>query len=324
MPGRFAAGAFLLPPPRKWGRGTTLRSKVVEGASDLPFHFRRRKLDVARALSTTLRSLRSRRAVPAPAIAGGRQSPPVLAVVFFAPELCGTPLLKKRRRQPDLRQMPLAVEIAGSASLIGDGARSSGSKRSEIRDDLAAFHRRCSRVSLRSTRGYKIFSDLLPAIKGSRTPTDAVSLLHLPAKRAPWPGRARLSAFHCGSRQGDSWSPRLSVRPCFRDSPERSVLYGRSNRGAETLRVSTGVTRAETDTNPSAVSTSHAGHCAGRLMPDAARVQRGRTLCPRAPDPLPPALRHPAGVLYEERDKAAYIPCRGTLSRFVVYKATTP
>src|SRR6185437_7586979 len=25
-------------------------------------------------------------------------------------------------------------------------------------------------------------------------------------------GRARLSAFHCGSRQGDSWSPRLSVR----------------------------------------------------------------------------------------------------------------
>ena len=99
----------------------------------------------------------------------------------------------------------------------------------------------------------------------------------------------------------------------FRDSPERSVLYGRSNRGAETLRFAVhdpvfrqdhaplaGVTRA--GTNPSAVSTSHAGHCAGRLMPDAARVQRGRTLCPRAPDPLPPAIRHPAGVLYEERD----------------------
>ena len=99
----------------------------------------------------------------------------------------------------------------------------------------------------------------------------------------------------------------------FRDGPERSVLYGRSNRGAETLRFAmhdpekwmpvfrqdhaplAGVTRAET--SPSAVSTSHAGHCAGRLMPDAARVQRGRTLCPRAPDPLPPALRHPAGVL---------------------------
>jgi hypothetical protein len=35
-------------------------------------------------------------------------------------------------------------------------------------------------------------------------------------------GRARLSAFHCGSRQGDSWSPRLSVRPCF---PGRSGAF---------------------------------------------------------------------------------------------------
>ncbi len=119
----------------------------------------------------------------------------------------------------------------------------------------------------------------------------------------------------------------------FRDSPERSVLYGRSNRGAETLRFAmhdpekwmpvsrqdhaplAGVTRA--GTNPSAVSTSHAGHCAGRLMPDAARVQRGRTLCPRAPDPLPPALRHPAGVLARGARHRAFIPCRGTLSRKV-------
>src|SRR6185437_11955793 len=50
-----------------------------------------------------------------------------------------------------------------------------------------------------------------------------VSLLHLPAKRAPWPGRARLSAFHCGSCRGDSWSPRLSVRPCF---PGQSGAFG--------------------------------------------------------------------------------------------------
>ena len=27
--------------------------------------------------------------------------------------------------------------------------------------------------------------------------------------------RARLSASHCGSGQGDSWSPGLSIRPCF-------------------------------------------------------------------------------------------------------------
>ena len=89
----------------------------------------------------------------------------------------------------------------------------------------------------------------------------------------------------------------------FRDSPERSVRYGRPNRGAETLRVSTGVTRAET--NPSAASTSRAGRCAGRLMPDAARVQRGRTLRPRAPHPLPPAIRHRLASLHEERGGGA-------------------
>ena len=68
-----------------------------------------------------------------------------------------------------------------------------------------------------------------PTLRNARTKKEAerrqtrVSLLHLPAKRAPWPGRARLSAFHCGSRQGDSWSPRLSVRPCF---PGQSGAFG--------------------------------------------------------------------------------------------------
>jgi hypothetical protein len=81
----------------------------------------------------------------------------------------------------------------------------------------------------------------------------------------------------------------------FRDSPERSILNGRPNQGAETKRLSTGVTRAATNPNPA--STSQAGRCAGRLMPDAARVQRGRTLRPRAPNPLPPAFRHSADVL---------------------------
>src|SRR6185437_14381279 len=95
MPGRFAAGAFLLPPPRKWGRGTTLRSKVVEGASDSPFHFRRRKFDAARAPSTTLRSLRSLRAVPLPRYrGGGRQAPPFSRRVFLRTRVIGTPFLK--------------------------------------------------------------------------------------------------------------------------------------------------------------------------------------------------------------------------------------
>jgi hypothetical protein len=49
------------------------------------------------------------------------------------------------------------------------------------------------------------------------------------------------------------------------------------------------------------VSTSHTGRYAGRLMPDAARVQKGRTPCPRAPHPLPPAIRHRLASLYGER-----------------------
>ena len=40
---------------------------------------------------------------------------------------------------------------------------------------------------------------------------------------------------------------------------------------------------------PVPASTSHAGHNAGRHDVRAARVQRGRTLCPQAPQPAPPA-----------------------------------
>ncbi len=52
--------------------------------------------------------------------------------------------------------------------------------------------------------------------KGSRTPKGATSPPHLQGAARASAGRARLPAFHCGSRQGDSWSPRLSVRPRFR------------------------------------------------------------------------------------------------------------
>jgi hypothetical protein len=103
-------------------------------------------------------------------------------------------------------------------------------------------------------------------------------------------------------------------------SPERSVLYGRPNRRAETLRFAVhdperwmpvfrqdhaplaGVTRAgKTNDCPRTASTSRAGHDAGRMMPNAARVRRGRTLRPRAPHPLPPAVRLRLASLHEER-----------------------
>ncbi len=48
--------------------------------------------------------------------------------------------------------------------------------------------------------------------------------------------------------------------------PERSILCARPNRGAETLRRSTGITRAAPV--PVQRSTSRTGHSAGRLMPE--------------------------------------------------------
>jgi hypothetical protein len=87
------------------------------------------------------------------------------------------------------------------------------------------------------------------------------------------------------------------------DGPERSILYGRPNRGAETLRVFAGVTRAGiTNERPSPASTSRAGHCAGRMMPKPPECggdepsARGH----RTPLRLPSS---PAGVLVRERDE---------------------
>ena len=52
-------------------------------------------------------------------------------------------------------------------------------------------------------------------------------------------------AFHCGSRQRGLLVPKAQRQAMLPETwPERSILYGRPNRGAETLRLSTGVTRA--------------------------------------------------------------------------------
>ncbi len=72
-----------------------------------------------------------------------------------------------------------------------------------------------------------------------------VSLLHLAAKRAPWPGRARLSAFHGGSAQGTHASPGAAS-----DQASRSQHHDGG-----------GLPPAPA---PVAASTSHTGHSAGR------------------------------------------------------------
>ena len=89
----------------------------------------------------------------------------------------------------------------------------------------------------------------------------------------PWggAGHARLSAFHHGSyRQG--FRP-LGATPgqASWDVAGRSILYGRSNRGAKILRSYTGVTRARL--SQSRECTSRTGHSAGQMMPEAARVR---------------------------------------------------
>ena len=155
---------------------------------------------------------------PSPAIAGAegkrRHS---RGAFFFAPESSARHF-QKRRRQPDLRQMLPAVERPGR-TMIGRGARRFvGWAKARNAPCPRGSQNLFLKTAFSKSRGLRCAQ---PTLRNARTKKEIerrqtrVSLLHLPAKRAPWPGRARLSAFHCGSRQGDSWSPRLSVRPCF-------------------------------------------------------------------------------------------------------------
>jgi len=143
---------------------------------------------------------------------------------LFAPE-SSAHHFQKRRRQPTFVRCPEQWNgrthhdrtRRKTLRRVGKGAE---------RAVPTCFSKRVSQTAFSKPRGLRFAQ---PTLRNARKQKEAerrqtrVSLLHLPAKRAPWPGRARLSAFHCGSRQGDSWSPRLSVRPCF---PRRSGAFG--------------------------------------------------------------------------------------------------
>jgi len=82
--------------------------------------------------------------------------------------------------------------------------------------------------------------------------------------------RGRLSAFHSTALARGTFVPKALLQATLPGTrQERSILYGRPNRGAETLRGCTGVTRPRL--SQSSESTSRAGHSAGRLMPGTAR-----------------------------------------------------
>ena len=117
--------------------------------------------------------------------------------------------------------------------------------------------------------------------KGSRTPKGASLSSALARCGARPAGRARLPAFHCGSRQGDCSSPRLSLSQASCDSAGACEPMDR-----QPGRVSHASPRAlPAPACPSPVSTSRAGHSAGRLMPKPPE-ERAVSSRPRAPHSL--------------------------------------
>ena len=141
-----------------------------------------------------------------------KQALPFSRCVFCSHPSYAARHCQERRRALDLRRMT-------------PGGKS-GSPRSEAAQDRL-----------------QIFSDSLPAIKGSRTPTDA----GLPAalRRSAHPaGRARLSAFHGGSALGTHAS-----QGAVSDQVSRRWLHDGG-----------GLPPAP---SPVTASTSHAGHSAG-------------------------------------------------------------
>ena len=134
-------------------------------------------------------------------------------------------------------------------------------------------------------------------------------------RRSAHPGQGALAcrrstaALPLGLLDPQGASAMLSGRRCFAERPP--------HRG----RRPCASPRAGAETNPSSASTSRAGRCAGRLMSDAARVRRGRTLRPRAPHPLPPAVVtgwRPC----TRSEAAALLHVSGLLSRIVAITAT--
>jgi hypothetical protein len=122
--------------------------------------------------------------------------------------------------------------------------------------------------------------------------------------------RARLSAFHYGSyRQG--FRP-LGATPgqASWDVAGRSILYGRSNRGAKILRSYAGVTRARP--SQSRERTSRTGHSAGQMMPEAAR-ERSVSFHSRAPHSLRFREYPRPKASFTERDSLNAIPEMGTI-----------
>ena len=194
----------------------------------------------------------SRAATRPPQGEDNRQALPFSRCVFlFAPELCLSQS-QKPRRNPDLRQINPAVDRPDSSRSGTAHERTNGKKKRKQNAERRISNRRTCKV-----------------------------------RRAPWRARSPSGVPLRLSPRGLS-SPKAQRQAMLPETrPERSILNGRPNRGAETLRFSTGVTRAVL--SPSSEHLARRSLCR-QADTQAARVRRGRTLCPRAPQPAPPAV----------------------------------
>ena len=126
------------------------------------------------------------------------------------------------------------------------------------------------------------------------------------ARRGARPaGRARLSAFHCGSCQGESFIPEAQPRPCFLRLGGSAGSYGPPS--GEDLCAPPRALPAPAC--PSPASTSRTGHNAGRLMPEPPECGGDDTSARGHRNPLRQP-ESPAGVLVRERDGLFYFVTR--------------
>jgi hypothetical protein len=185
----------------------------------------------------------------------------VLAMRFFAHPRHGASEEKNsppkpKKRKPDLRQMP-----SGSG---GSDASRSGAAHKNANSEWRI-------ANGRPIKPYSPFAIPHSPIKKEAERRQTLFLNRCAFRQSAHPaGRARLSAFHGGSRQRDAGPQGSAPGHAFRDPPERTILWT-ANRGEDRAPLHGRYPRRN---NPGAASTSRAGRYAGRMMPEAARVQR--------------------------------------------------
>ena len=251
----------MYPPPRKWGRGTTLRSRVVEGARAATKLFRRKRRVESDAPSTTLPPTRS----------ALRRTQTLRSSQSERRRVAGADKRSRSRDAVSVRTRVMRQATANNFAAIPIFVRSPRRWIGRMHHDRA--RRTKERTEIKKEAERRKAQGQPPHLQGAaRVQRDAHAF------RRSTAALAKGTIHPQGSAQAmlpETW-------------PERPVLYGRPNRGAETLRFSTGITRAAPV--PVQRSTSRAGPSAGRMMPKPPECDSDE------PPPAGTALAPPAAV----------------------------